>query len=246
MSIEESPVRTLPLHANGHVMTRENEAEVEVLFFSGFPGMEDHEPMVQGLSYTCAMCGEWPTLRVTGEGVFIDSPCPCSEGIITVVTLEVPSGKILVADNLRDIYRVDRTGMADYNTPLGQAQYIKAMAGVGCAYGPVGNSCPGLWRTGPDSYVIARMPYDEDDDLAKPEPPGAERLAGICTDLWAYCVADYEDWLRRGGEPQEVLGWSYDVVEVPPGTYRFTHHTGELDFDHDADHLVFAHIERIA
>ncbi|MFD6115524.1 hypothetical protein ACFWG0_36315 [Streptomyces yangpuensis] len=109
--------------------------------------------------------------------------------------------------------------------------------------GPVGNSCPGLYRTGPDSDIIASPRYDDDDNPSLPE---SARLAGICTDLWAYPISDLEHWKSQGGDSAN-LGWSDTVVEVPPGTCRFIHHSGERGFDRDAvETVTFAHVERIA
>lgn len=76
------------------------------------------------------------------------------------------------------------------------------MAAVGCAYGPVGNSCPGLYRTGPDSYTIASPRYDDDDNPSLPE---CARLTGICTDLWAYSIAGLH-WKSQGSDPANSAG----------------------------------------
>ncbi|AVV46618.1 hypothetical protein PYK79_15975 [Streptomyces sp. ID05-04B] len=71
-------------------------------------------------------------------------------------------------------------------------------------------------------------------------------MASICTDLWAYSIADLEHWKSQGSDPAN-LGWSDTVVEVPPGTCRFINHSGERGFDRDAvETVTFAHVERIA
>ncbi|MGW6600493.1 hypothetical protein [Streptomyces sp. NPDC055036] len=227
-------IQTLPLKANGHVLSHENEATV--LQFDG-------RASFSGIAHRCAVCDAKPTLQVTEDSVEVQDPCPYPNGITTEITLSIPSGRIVVTDDLRPVYRWERDAFADYNTVLGQAQVVEAMASIGCAYGPVGNSCPGLYRTGPDSYIIASPRCDEDDNPSLPEDTC---LASICTDLWAYSIADFEHWRTRGGDPGEI-GWSDSVVDVAPGTYRFTHHSGERGFDPYADEtVIFAHIERIA
>lgn len=227
-------IERLPLNANGHVIAR--ESQVEVLLVDGWP-------MTSDLAYSCAICDTRPELQVTADAVHVQDPCPYPNGITTEITLSVPSGRIIVTDDLRSVYDCDSNGFASYNTVLGQAQVVEAMAAIGCAYGPVGNSCPGLYRTDPDSYIIASPHYDEDDNSSLPEET---RLASICTNLWAYSVADFNHWKAQGGDPDK-LGWSDNVVDVPAGTYRFIHHTGKLDFDHDsAETVIFAHVERIA
>lgn len=241
------PIRMLPLHTNGHEVTQRGlPEEVEVCDVSSIPELKDVPPYVSHSGILgCGWCGARPDMRVDGGSVYIDEPCPLGGPLTTVVRLEVPSGKIIVADNLRGIYDgFDHDRFADYNSVLGKHQVIEAMAALGCAFGAVGNSCPSLWRTGEDTYQIARMPQDEEGEYA-PVPEGSERLAGIITDLWAYSIADYADWQAKGGAPVEELGWSVSVVDVTPGTYEFTYHGSEDGFDDDADHVVWADIKKV-
>jgi len=229
-------IDTLPLNPNGHLIS--HTGDVDVLRLPG-----EGAPMIVMDARDCAVCDQRPALRIDADAVYAQDPCPYPEGITTTITLDVPSGKIIVTDDLRPFYDWDERTFAGYNSTLGQAQAIEAMAAVGCAYGPVGNSCPGLYRVGPDEYVIASPEYDEDEN---PSLPDSDRLAAICTDLWAYSIADFEHWKSRGGDPAK-LGWSDNVVDVPPGTYRFVHHSGERTFDRDAaGTVVFADIQRIA
>jgi hypothetical protein len=166
------------------------------------------------------------------------------ESITTRIRINVPSGRLIVDDDLRSAYKIDDDGFASYNTKRGQAQVIEAMATAGCAYGPVGNTCPGFWLMEDGSYTVANGIYGEtaDDETL---PGGVKCLAGVCTDLWAYSIADAEDWRSRGGDPDN-LHWTQTIVEVPPGVYEFTHHTGESDFDRDAEPAIYAHIRRVA
>jgi hypothetical protein len=216
--------------------------EVRVMQFDDKPSWPQ---MLGDHLFECSYCGQYFAPRIADDAVYVDEPCQHTDGITTVITLKVPSGKIVVTDDLRPVYSVERNDLASYNSALGQAQFIEAMAAIGCAYGPVGNTCPGLYRTGDDSYIIANPEYDYEDD-EKPSLPESDCLASICTDLWAYSIADYEDWKARGGDSDD-LGWSDSIVEIPPGTYQFTHHSGERDFDRDAPGtIVFAHIKKIA
>ncbi|MFK0047755.1 hypothetical protein ACIQU4_27440 [Streptomyces sp. NPDC090741] len=236
MNFEITEPKTLPLEANGHILSFSGKTEAEVYFLAGIP-------QVSGVAYGCGVCDERPKYQVTDTAIKVENPCPYPEGLTTEITLEVPSGKIVVTDGLSPLYSYDDSGLASYNSALGQAEAIRAMAAAGCAYGPVGNSCPGLYRTGPDTYVVARPGYDEDDN---PDLPEDDCFAGIVTDLWAYSIADFDHWKSRGGDP-DTLGWTVSVVDITPGTYRFTHHTGERGFNGDAPGaVVFAHVERIA
>lgn len=224
-------ITTMPLRHNGH---RTHRREVEV------STRDNHDKPVVMAALRCAVCAVWLKYQVVDDHVHVPDPCAYPDGITTEITLDVPSGRLVVADSLRSVYDWDDAEITDYNTTLGQAQAIEVMAGIGCAYGPVGNTCPGLWATGPDNYIIAR-PSDDD----SPSAAQGTCLASICTDLWAYSIADFEHWLSRGGDPDEV-GSTVSVVSVTPGTYRFTHHSGERGFDSDSDApVIFAHIERV-
>ena len=235
--LTDASFRDLPLLSNGHLgLVREGDL-VTVLRFDG-------EERTLGVRRCCDVCGERPQLKVTANAVEVTNACPYPRGITTETTLRVPSGRIVVTDDLRGVYGWDLETIGDYNTTAGQDRAIRSLAAAGCAFGPVGNSCPGLYRTGPDTYLIATPGYDEnegDEQLA-----GAERIAGIITDLWAYSIADADDFTARGGSIAG-LGWNAEVVDVTPGTYQVIHHTGEADFDHGAPTaLIFAHIRRIA
>lgn len=230
-------VELLPLRANEHLISRETELTV-------YHTPDGGEPLVVsgGMVSHCAWCDRLPDLRLTEDAVEAEGPCPYPDGITTEIEIDVPSGKLLVTDDLRPVFDWAGTS-ASYNSVLGQAQAIAAMAELGCAYGPVGNSCPGLYCTGDDSYVIA-TPYRGGD--GKPALPESARLASVVTDLWAYSIADYEHWQKQGGDPGQ-LGWADTVVHVPPGRYRFTHHTGEKGFrDTTSETTVFADVRRVA
>lgn len=192
----------------------------------------------------CANCGELVSWKLSGVSLKTKSECSLPTGITTVVDLKVPSGKMIVTDDLRDIYQIDASPRAGYNSLKGRAQVTQAMGELGCAYGAVGNSSPDLYQTGESSFVIANLEvYGEDDQVVNSEslPPS---LASICTDLWAYSIADYDDWVSKGGvfDPDS----SMTVLEVPAGVYRFTHLNYETSFvDSYGQPTVFARVERI-
>lgn len=241
-------IRELRLDENGHWLVRKGTETVTVINYPPLP------PYVLETYSSCASCDTWPRYEVAGDAVRVIDPCPYPDGITSVVEVAFPSGRIIVTDDLRPVFNWrDEHGndsFASYNTALGQHQAILEMAKQGCAYGPVGNTCPSLYRLpAPGKFVIASPAYSEsEDDYGDDEfdlsLPGAEKLASICTDLWAYSIADYELWRARGGDPS-TLDWSRRVLDIAPGTYRFTHHTNERAFDHDADELIFANIEKI-
>ena len=249
-------METLPLDQNGHLFGKGDSVQVHRFTAEETKRISERAPergtiapMISDhlFSYSCAWCDAWKDFQVIGDVVKQPEPCPFPEGITTTTYLAVPSGKIVVYDDLRYVYDGFHDTFASYNSALGQHQVIEAFAKLGCAFGPVSNTCPDLFRTGEDMYAIASLEYDDDErELKRILPDGWTRLGGVITDLCAYSIADHDDYLAKGGSLDTGRGTGPDVVEVPPGTYRFTHHTGERGFDHYAPGtVIFAHIERI-
>lgn len=239
MTTKDATIKKLPLMPNGHALLPGHKETVTVFDLS-----TGEEPLVVGADRRCADCDREPVYVVREGAVHVQEPCLYPDGITTRTTLEVPSGRLIVTDDLRDVYDTDFNAGASYNTALGQAQVVVAMAALGCAFGPVGNTSPGLYRTRErDSYLIASPVYDDND---VPSLPEEECLAEIDTALRAYAIADFEDWTAKGGAPGQKLLGKYTVVDVAPGTYKVTLHSGERGFDkHAADTVVFARIERV-
>jgi hypothetical protein len=247
------PFTTLPFHPNGHQFTREPQDTVEVLVIeepqkAGMPDAPDFIVHRARMSHACWKCGAYDfTERLAEDGVHFDGePCPVPDtGITTVITLNVPSGKIIVNDDLRPVYDAfdpAEEKFATYNSILGQAQVVEAFAAQGCAFGPVGNTSPGLYRTGQDTYVIANPGYDEETDT-ETFPEGWTLLADVCTGLWAYSIADHADWVSKGGDITKKP--MATVVDIPAGVYEFVHHTGEAGFDRESsDVVIFADIKK--
>jgi hypothetical protein len=176
--------------------------------------------------HRCYYCGEYPQLETDGVVIRAAAACPAVDGVLLEFDLEVPSGAIVVADYLR-VFSVKDEDRFDLNTAVGQAGLSQAMAAIGCAYGGIGNSCPGIYRVSDQHYVIASPGWDGENEV----PPPGEQVAHVVTDLWAYSIADEARFRARGGT--EDPGFPYDRVAVTPGTYHFTHHTFRRDFTDD-------------
>jgi hypothetical protein len=239
-------MKRMIFRANGHLLSVPDGQVIMIIEDDGFGRAFSPE-----LPFPCQSCDASPWLRIAGDAAWMQGPCPYAGGITTIVTLAVPSGKLIVSDSLRPVYDWQAGDLTvSYNSLLGQHQAMVAMERAGCAFGPVGNTSPGLFSTGGDSYAIASLDYypgDGETGLSQEEatPQGWTLLAKTCTDLWAYSIADFEDWASRGGNAL-ALGYGDTVISVPPGDYQFTHHTGERSFDSGADGtVIYAHVTRI-
>jgi hypothetical protein len=230
----------LPFNARGHLLRVADGEMVEVT--PVIAGIID-KPYCPVLEVSrCWLCGRYTDPVITDNAVTA-TPCPYPDGITVVTRLEVPSGSVIVSDDLRPVYDWDESEVGDYNAVAGQAQAIRAMAARGCAYGPVGNTSPTLYKTGEGTYVIATPAYDEDSDT-EVRPKGWTERAWVCTDLWAYSIADYDDWKSRGGHARKV---TETVVHTGPGTYEFTWHAGERGFNRDTEGpVIYADIRKVA
>ncbi len=198
--------------------------------------------------HECTFCGVRPQFYLERDDskVTADSECTATDGVITTYEVVFPSGRVVVDDDLRDVFEIpiERGGeFYSYNTAIGQRQVVMAYAEHDIAYGPVGNTCPDVYRVAEDKYQIANPAYDDDDE---PKDYDGVSLAGVCTDLWAYTLMDYAQYQELGGS--EKMGWTRTIIDIKPGRYRFTHHTGERSFDYDQykETQVYADFEWIA
>lgn len=185
----------------------------------------------------CSYCGAPMGLCFNGENLVWDGEeCPHRDGLITEFELNVPSGRIVVDDDLRQWFPVDED--FDVNTQLGRHLTSLAAAQVGLAHGFVGNSCPRIFQK-ESKFVIGNYEdvlWDEGlgDYVDNPEECGwGEVVATICTDLWWYSIADFDDFVRRMAHytPKisldDILNHpTIQVVDVKPGVYKFRQEQG--------------------
>lgn len=200
---------------------------------------------------TCMNCGAYLSLRYDEDSGILrvnNDPCEAAGDIITTVRLNVPSGQLIVSDSLRSVYDVER-GEVSLSSRLGQSTMMKLMEKAGCAYSCVITRDPDILRRPDGSYAIAKLPYNEEideDDV----PEGWQPLAHIITSLWAVSIADYADWLAKGGETIEQNDdyGQRKLIDVEPGEYEFTVFTGRADFpdEHMSDDiLIYTEFRRV-
>jgi hypothetical protein len=182
----------------------------------------------------CPLCGEDDfTIETNGLTVRIaGDPCKFANGLPhTEWELNVPSGKLVVANDLREIFPLPEDKDYDINTIMGCRQTALAYAANGMSHAFVGNTCPGVYKCGDGLFKIANEPQDEKWDAkkekyvkVKPKPPfEGEQVAGICTDLWWYSICDHDEYKRRCKRFKVKRDRNVEVVDVKPGVYRFRH-----------------------
>lgn len=196
--------------------------------------------------FKCGVCGEELVLETDGKTLRTVSQCPYPDGLIFDFELNVPSGKLVVANDLRPLF--DFIGDYDINTLVGCMKHSLAMAEVGCAQGFVGNTCPGVYQIDDNKLTIAATGLGEEDDDGNideddPEltPPG-ELVASICTDLWWYAIVDYDEFVRRDSKGT-LDNHNAETVNVKPGVYRFRHLYYALDRDNCSQPQTYTEIE---
>lgn len=203
---------------------------------------------------TCSYCGEedFPT-ETNGQVVrFAGEPCKFPNGLpLTEWELNVPSGKLVVANDLRELFPLPEDEGADINTTMGCRLTALAYAANGMSHAFVGNSCPGVYKCGDGLFKIANEPQDEKYDakskkMVKVEPAPkfeGKRVAGICTDLWWFSICDHAEFQRRIKRfKQKAADFSIETVTLKPGVYRF-HHDEEARSHDGPEECVYTRFE---
>ena len=195
----------------------------------------------KSISSTCYICGEEVQWETNGVNLRAQSRCAYPNGIPLVFELNIPSGNMIVGNDFRPEFdhQLDHQRDFNVNTAMGCVKNTKAMEAIGCAHAFVGNSCPGVYETGKDTFIVASGGYDEKKDKAI-EPEG-KLVASICTDLWWYSIVDEREFKKRGC----VDKYQFDRVAVRPGAYRFTHFygTGQKFKEYDKVPSVYTKVE---
>ena len=192
---------------------------------------------------TCSYCGESDFSTETNGRVIrlMGKPCKFPNGLPpTEWELNVPSGKLVVANDLRKLFPLPEDESFDINTTMGCRQTALTYAKNGMSHAFVGNSCPGVYKCKDGSFKIVNPPRDEvwdakknDYVAVKPKPKfEGERVAGICTDLWWYSMCDHDEYTRRLKHfKQKAKDFRVEIIDLKPGVYRFRHNESARSHD---------------
>ena len=198
------------------------------------------QPVSLGVEFAqpCFICGERPDFVTDGQDIFPRETCKYPEGILLEFELNIPSGIMVVANDLREHFNV--MGEYDIQTRMGCVKTSLAMAKIGCAHAYVGNSSPGLYQVDEDEFVVSSPDYHPTTD--EPIEINGDLVASIDTRLWWYSIVDSGEYGRRGCEGH------YDDatrVKVRPGVYRFTHFRHMLNWEKEGKPVIYTKIKWI-
>lgn len=173
----------------------------------------------------CGECGNRVYFERVGSTLVAKSECDMPGGIPPYdVLLNVPSGRIVMANDLREMTMVE--GSFNVNTTKGQMDLTRAYAEDGMAHIFTGNTCPGVYEQS-EGYAVA---LDNNSD-ATASDPGPKR-GSICTDLWWYSAMDKDLFEARCAEQSiDPTGLIEVELEVEPGVYAFSDELADRDAD---------------
>jgi len=173
-------------------------------------------------------------------------PCKETDAINPFITqLRVSSGKIVIKDDLREAYKEenekDRYTRANINCNAGAIKESKYWATFNVVVGIIGNESPKIFKIiNTEELIIGHAPWpqgtkfvedqygvhydgypiEDDEQLVN---IGVKNVGNICTELWWYMIADYQDFIDRGGIIEDSY-YGHTVLDVKNGVYEITHY----------------------
>lgn len=161
----------------------------------------------------CYVCGCSVKFTLNNRTLTADSDCKYPNGYPDIeFTINVPSGKIVYGNDFRNQFQLIGNWYVNYISDV--ARCIQDYAKINFAHCDVGNTCPGIYKVNGrnDKFWVGTKEESGRNPIAN-----SKRIGGICTDLWWTSMADYNDFVARGGSINE------ETFECKPGVYKFTH-----------------------
>lgn len=162
----------------------------------------------------------------------------------TVVEINIPSGKVVIADSLYPVFCAESTVSINYARGKHETA-LKFAEDCNVALAFVGNSCPTITQQEDGSYVVVCLELDEEDDVIFEN--GEKEVAHVVTDTWSVEITDYQNWINNGGEDlPDDASHGYTVLNVIPGKYRWTAKSHSEDWDYyEFPRAEFAKLELV-
>ena len=188
----------------------------------------DYLILASGYSRECSECGHNVEIRFDGNRVYVDKECSVPGGLAPwSLELDVPSGKLVFENDMRDLFPSRDDDRFDVNTTHGTKACEENYAGLGMFHCFVGNTCPTIYVL-PDGRVIigSYRKYGDEDDYDGTDRNEEHRVGGIGTDLWWFSACDFDEWVKRDEMFRKDKKWEADATKVVlpegPGRYRCT------------------------
>lgn len=237
--------KTIHFDDTGHKIDKKRIIE-NLLFFTKFEkdgtklwselvekGSFEKIKIPKSILFTCYECGEEVGFETDGKTFTLFDKCPYPGGVPAFTfELNVPSGKMVVGNDFRDKFVV----MGDYNinTVAGCMKTSLKYAKTGLAHAFVGNTCPGMFRIDKEHFVIGSNGSNGRNPVKH-----SKCVAVICTDLWWYSIADYDEFYRQYNMKPEIR----KTVVCKPGVYCFTHLYHRINQDDYSSPQIFSKID---
>jgi hypothetical protein len=203
----------------------------------------------------CNSCGERLSFKVSDswETYTSNTECKYKDGFPPIeALLEVPSGEILLFNDLRKFYDKPEERI-DVCTTSGVELYTKHYAKQGLIMHFISNTSPDVVQINDERLEIGNFMCEEEEGCELDTCPGpsckvVNKIGSICSDLWWYCAVDKDTFEKRIGKTVDQFeddfhatgAWPCVVrAIVTPGTYRTV---GQYHIDEDR---LFSYIERV-
>lgn len=136
-------------------------------------------------------------------------------------TIDVPSKKLVFMNDIRPVFNVDREDeyTVSLNSVLGKKRECEVYAENNMAYFFVSNTSPSIYQN-EEQIVIDpfNVKFKIDNKLEEAIiPDDYDERGYICTDLWAVCMADYDDFFKRCKE-KGISTEDFDIIVVDVST----------------------------
>lgn len=135
-------------------------------------------------------------------------------------TINAPSKKLVFMNDIRPVFNVDREDeyTVSLSSALGKKRECEVYAENNMAYFFVSNTSPSIYQN-KEQIVIDPFNVKFKIDNKREEaivPDDYVERGYICTDLWAVCMADYDDFLKRCKEKKiDVNDFDIVIVDIP-------------------------------
>lgn len=170
--------------------------------------------------FSCEKCGsyvyyifDFNNLEMKLNNSPRNKPCSIDKKEEYKFNLKVPSKKLVFANYFSEILDEDKYDKISINCYKGIVDHANAYASDNIGYMFVGNTCPSVFLKS-DKTEIKVGNFDED---YKNEIEDFSEINSVCTDLWAVCFMDYNQFLnllKENGLKEDNYDDDFFIVNI--------------------------------